>query len=57
MWQKMFSWAKKIALDIAVFSIYWFLFQFLGAEDGLQTYLGICATILTVYLYAKHNPV
>lgn len=40
-----------------MFSLYWFLFQFLGAEDGFEIYLAICATILTVYAYGKHNEV
>jgi hypothetical protein len=57
MWQKIFSWVKKIILAVAVFSIYVFLFQFLEAKDGLEFYLGICATIITLYLYGKHDKI
>lgn len=57
MWQKVFNWIKRIILTIAVFSIYVFLFQYLEAEHDQAAYLAICGTILTLYLYAKHNKV
>ncbi len=48
---------KKIILVVAIFSIYVFLFQYLDAEDGLEIYLAICATVLTLYLYAKYDKI
>lgn len=39
---------------IALFSILAFFFQFLGAEEGLEAYLGLCATFLVIYLYRKN---
>lgn len=48
---------KTIAILIALVSIYTFLFDFLEADEGLNLYLGICATILTVFMYGKQNKI
>jgi hypothetical protein len=55
--KKIFNLIKKAILPIAICSIYIFLFQFLGAEEGFDVYLGICGTVITIFLYAKHNKV
>ena len=57
MWNKIWAVLKKIILVVATFSIFVFLFQYLGAEDGAEVYFAICATILTIFLYGKHNRV
>jgi len=41
-------------IALALLSISSFFFNFLGAEGGLEVYLGLCATFLVAYLYGKH---
>jgi hypothetical protein len=45
----------NILIAISVFSILVFFFSFLGAEEGLEFYLGLCATFLTIYFYRNSH--